>query len=279
MDKKKIGIFIIILVIGIAGIVLYFMTRSRTAQAIDDRAKELQFYDKSLTDLEARAEAAEEAAAAALARAQQAEAIALIQEQAEKLRMMEETLALIQQTGILTPTAETMAQAAEAEEETRLQRIELERRWKEALGTAEVAMAGAKEAAVIAVDAYTGARVIANRWLTMMARPQERIKKIEAEMTGQISHMLRLKLSKELTDNKRILEAWEAQYDKAKNEATRCKTSAVGAVSHANDCVERALTITADLRLLGLLLTLAGRLDTIAYATRTKIRELEGRLA
>lgn len=277
MDKRWIiGAVVVSVVVGI---LIYFLARSKTATAIHDRAEELQFYDHSLTDLEATAEAAEQVGAEALATGQQAEAIALIQEQAEKLRMMEETLAHIQQTGILTPTAETLAQAQAAEEATRLERIELERRWTEALNTAEVAMLRAKEAAVIAVGAYSTARGRANQQLALVESQQQAIKKIEAEMAGRISHMLRLKLYKERTGMGAVLNSLEAQYAKAKDEATRCKTSAVGAVSHANDCVERALTITADLRLLGLLLTLAGRLDTIAYATRTKIKELEGRLA
>lgn len=64
----------------------------------------------------------------------------------------------------------------------------------------------------------------------------------------------------------------------AKRVVTRAKIEAVRAISHADDTAERVLTITADIRLLGILLALAGRLDSIARATREKLAELERKL-
>ncbi len=278
-------------IIAVIAIVAYFLLRkSKVLSAIDDKAAELKFYDKSLTDEEAKAAAAEAVALEALRVAQQAEKIAKVEEQAEKVRLIEEELARQQARAILLADEEAARIAEELEAAARVARIELEKRWTLALTTAESQMKVTEEAAKVATTSYLTARYNVETQIRIVELLESKLADAITELaTHRVVLVFGAEVSTTLTEIHRLrdliayyklnIPAAKDKLETLRHIETRTKTDAAKAISHANDCVERVLTIIADIRLLGILLALAGRVDAIAKATREKVAELERKLA
>ena len=286
---------IVLIIAGvIAGIAaIYYFMSSRVRADMDKEIEEAADAIPGVTREEAIAEAAAEAAAEELKKAQEAERQALVAEQADIVRALETRLKSLESAAILQPTDPgIIKETEEAEARAEAERAELEKRWTEALNRAEVAMIRAEEAAIVASGAHLRAKRNIGIWeldVTQLERAlveaerflaQEQVVGIGKRKIGEVWYTReeyeafkrkRDILATTLATSRRSLEA-------ARNAEIRTKTDAYSAISSANLAVERVLTIIADLRLLGILLALASRVDGIAKATRTKLAELEAKM-
>lgn len=279
MSKQWIMIIIAVIIAGAAG--AYYLIVGKPKSPLEEKEDELKKSDPSLTDEEARALAAAELAAEALRIAQEAERQALLEEQAKKLRLLEEELAAAQARAILLATEEAAREAAAIEAAARAERLEFERRSRQALSIVEAELVVIREAAVVAANAYVVAKGKAdNLWGYVQTQQHSvaRQQKVVNELGFWTTYWTRDREEKELASRKTSLVYLQGQYSKAVDAAAITRTAAAKTVSDANDCIERALTLIADIRLAGILFALCGRVDSIAKATRTKVAELEAKL-
>lgn len=281
-------IIVLVVIVILAGLALFFLLRSRARAdvdaAIDERSEEYE--RQGIDEDEARAKAAYEEALEALRRAQDAERQAMVEEQAERVRALEERLRQLQTAAILQPLDPIIIRdTEEAEAQAIIERRELMRRWTLALTSAETELVKADEAATVATTAYQSAVRKVKYWEADIKRLEEELTTIrivspiyepapDIPRTPEEALAIATRfhtVTTQLETSKRSLEV-------ARHTEMRTKTDAYNAISSANLCVERVLTIIADVRLLGILLTLANRVDGVAIATRTKLAVLEARL-
>uniref|UniRef100_A0A6M3X7W7 Uncharacterized protein n=1 Tax=viral metagenome TaxID=1070528 RepID=A0A6M3X7W7_9ZZZZ len=283
-------------VLTIGGVILgltgaFLLGRSRVAKAadedIEEGAEELKALDPTLTDEEAKAAAAATLAAEALLRAQQAEAQAQLDALAALVSQAEQVLATAQSEAILHPedTAAILA-AEQAEAQAQADREELEREWTNALNSATTEVQTAERAAEVAVGAYLAATRNVGIWEDTLKRDEVLLRDALDKFGVSIyePHIPlepeeRERLARLITNLQTfIIPEDRANIEKWRHIEMRTKTDANAAITSANLIVERVLTLTADVRLLGILLALAYRTDGIAIAVRTKLGELQAKI-
>lgn len=282
MDTKT-GTIASLGIIAAAGIGIYFLTKNKV---IYKAAKYKQAANPSLTEAEAIAEAAREAAEAALLAAQQAEWRAKVAEQAALVREQENILAGAQARAILEATAAAAAKAAQEEAIAAATRAELERREAVALKDMETQMSTALNAAQVATAAAAAADNIALQWQNIVHTAQANIATAEGELYTlmQRPRLFGIKLPGEaalqqtIANYKVTLALAISRFNDAEMAATKTRGDAILAVSKADDCVERVLSTIGDIRVLGIVVALCDRVDSIAKATRVKIAELQAML-
>ena len=275
-------ILIIALVIaGAAAIWLFIGDKVRA-----DMDKEISVAADAIpgvTREEAIAKAAAEAAAAEVKIAQEVERRALVEEQASIVRQLEGRLRDLEMAAIIAPLDPAIIkETEEVEARAAVERAELELRWKDALGRAEVAMVRAEEAAIVATGAYATAWAKVVYWTNQLAknrRQNEVLLQIRANIAPEdLTLVLAKSFEAQALTLFENMERYKRELELARNRAATVRTEVVSAINSANLTIERVLTIIADIRLLGILLALAGRVDGIAKAIRTKLAELEARL-
>ena len=292
-------IAIVGLVVAGALALMYF-TRKKEEDEVKPPVDEPDFFedwDEFKTPEELITQGAVDTTIEALEEAHQAEIQALLDQNAVAVRDYERVLAETQAQAILDAATESAAElAAQKEAEAQEARARLEAQWNLALGKAQSATERAKLAAEDAWSAYSDAY---SKYIQAV-RAEEiwrlDLKQAEAQVlkyTGQIltitigitseeaaAHAASLMAARaRVVTAETNLEKWRDLMVRTHNVASRCKSDAVHAISNANDCIERVLTITADIRLLGILLSLCDRADAIARATRTKLGELESKMS
>jgi len=275
--------------LGLGGV--YLLGRSTAAKAadedIEEGAEELQILDPTLTDEEAKAAAASALAAEALLRAQQAEVEARLDELASLLTQTEQALAAAQAAAILHPEdAAAILAAEQVEAQAQADREELEREWTNALNSATTEVQTAERAAEVAVGAYLAAKRNVGIWEDALKRDEALLQDALAQFGVSVYEPQillppeeRERLAQLITN----LQTFKIPEDKANIEKwrqveSRTADDANAAIASANLIVERVLTLTADVRLLGILLALAYRTDGIAIAVRAKLGELQAKI-
>lgn len=291
---------------------LMYFTRKKKEDEVKPPVDEPDFFegwDEFKTPEELITQGAVDTTKEALIEAQQAEISAELDQNAVAVRDYENVLAETQEQSILEPTTPSYSEiAAQKEAEAQEARARLEAQWNKALAFAQDAMTRAKLAADDAWAAYStafGKYRAATRnidiWVADVALFSQRLEAAKQELSEFDLHYslgggwtwrpiwkeddrrdLVDKVNSaqaELNNSETNLEKWRNLAAEAHNVASRCKSDAVHAISNANDTVERVLTITADIRLLGILLSLCDRVDVIARATRTKLGQLESQMS
>ncbi len=281
--------------IGLAAVGAFLLGRSMVAKAaeedIEEGAEELKAADPTLTDEEATAAAAAALAAEALLAAQQTELQHLLDELAAAVERAENELAAAEGAAILNPE-DVAAQeaAAQAEAQAEADRKELELQWTKSLNDAQAELVTAQKAAEVATGAYLSAKRNVGIWETALEQDEKRL--IDARIKFGVSVYIpptewwlsatdeeRAALTRLMTNLEIfIIPDDKANIGKWRQIESRTSDHAIAAITAANLVVERVLTITADVRLLGILLSLARRTDTLAIATRTKLAELQARI-
>lgn len=268
-------ILLLILVVGMIGWLLY--KEFAIAGEVEEKMKE----DPNLSKDEAEALLAKEKADVALLAAQQAEADARIDEQARKVAEDEANLAALQAAAIAKATEETKRAAEEAEVQARIDRIELERRWTQALDTAETSMLTAKSAAITTTTTYLTQQEKVTIWLKRIVIQKASVEYFQTRFDTAPWYTPiwdKNKMEADLTNARTILSSLQTRSVAEVNKAANLRSTAVATIAKADSCIERVLTIIADIRLLGILLSLANRVDSIAQATRNKLTELEEKI-
>lgn len=305
-------IAIVGLVVAGALALMYFTRKKDAVDDVTPPVDEPDFFkdfDEFKTPEEIITQGAVNTTKEALEDAHQAEIRAGLDQNAVAVREYERVLAEVQAQAILDAATRSAAElAAQKEAEAQEARARLEAQWNLALGNAQSATETAKLAAEdawiayqLAFGKYHAAVRNVDIWVADVSIFSKRLDTAEAELRAFISRYalgetwswlpiwkeddkrdLETKVASaeaQLKDSKANLEKWRNLAAKAHNVASRCKSDAVHAISNANDCIERVLTITADIRLLGILLSLCDRADAIAKATRTKLGELESKMS
>lgn len=269
-------LLIVALVIAGAAVIYYFI---RKGPGEDLQAKGREYEEKGFTPDEGKAKAAYDEALEALKRAQEAEDRALVQEQADIVRMLEERLKALQTSLILQPDDPALQREAEEAEARAIEdRRELERRWTEALTITERELAIANKDVAASTEAYESARAKVAYWENRVAMYKNFVMQAQRMLGIVTIAELRRDWETKLALYRAYLKKYEGNVVAAKNTATAVRAELIGTVATANLVVEAALRTIADIRLLGILMALANRVDGIAKATRTKLRELEVRL-
>ena len=298
-------------VAGVLAVMYFIMKKKEDEDVVAAPVDGLDFFegwDEFKTPEEIITSGAVNTTKEALLEAQLAEFQAQLDQNAVAVRDYEKVLAEVQAQAILdAATASYSEIAAQREAEAREARARLEAQWNIALSTAQSAMERAKLAADDAWAAYSDAYskyfpTVRNVeiWILDVARLKRQLEEVEAILAqdkvvgitkiqiGGVSYTYteyealkqrRNVLEDQLWDSMRNLDKWRDLRVSTHNVASRCKSDAVHAISNANDCIERVLTITADIRLLGILLSLCDRADSIASATRTKLGQLESKMS
>lgn len=196
------------------------------------------------------------------------------------LAELEASLGSAQAKAIANPTdSEAKREAVIAETKTEQARAQLETRWQNALTEAVDQMDIAETAAIDATGAYQSALYRVNYWENERDKANEKIQALNKIQQGIVNDAsLSNKYLEVIMDWRRNWEYYVRKIKETQAITDRVRIEAVATITNANFCVERVLTITADLRLLGILLALASRTDQIARATRNKLEDLEIRL-
>jgi predicted GTPase len=264
------GIAIAIVLIGL--LVWYLLSRKGIAAAPGTTAPATQ----------SDADKAAKTAADALAKAQQAETNAQLQAKSQALIDMENRLAQLEKQAILDPTKSSAA-AAQQEAVNQKARAELEASWRSALTTAETQMNIATSAAQTAVNAYNSAISVLPIYRDSLARTEAYLAELQQMSATYIAspgiHPNRTEINQMLADTADSINRKQNALSQAQADVLNTRTSAESAVTSANLCIERAESIAADLRLLGILIAEANRIDAIASATRTKVGQLESQIS
>lgn len=279
---------------------------------IDKEKEKLLDEDPTLSEDEATAAAAAALANAALLAAQQAEEDARLDQLALILSGTERDLAGAQEDAILHPDdPEVVNRAEELEALAITEREELKREWTNSLNAVTVELQVAERAAEIATESAVAAmkKVVAQEatieGIKAKIPPLEaeivelkmKITVLEKEIAEYYSGGYWIWERDEVEKRKTLIAQYEAringlllpliskfqgQIDEARDVLeslrqieSRTWDNANMAITATNLIVERALTITADVRLLGILFDLAHRTDRIAIGVRNKLGQLQ----
>ncbi len=299
-------------VVAVLAVLYFIMKKKEDEDVIPAPVKGLDFFDgwdEFKTQEELITSGAVETTKESLLEAQLAEILAQVDQNAVAVREYEKSLAEVQAKAILDVSTGSYSEIAKQREaEAQEARARLEAQWNISLSTAQSATETAKPAADDAWAAYSDAYskyfpTVRNVdiWVKDVALASQKLEAAKQELLEfdqQYSLLggwtwrpiweedtrrdLVVKVASAeawLKDSKASLAKWRDLRVATHNVASRCKSDAVHAISNANDCIERVLTITADIRLLGILLSLCDRADAIARATRTKLGELESKMS
>lgn len=290
-------IAIVGLVVAGALALMYFTRKKEEVKPPVDEPDFFEDFDEFKTPEELITQGAVDTTKEALLDAQMAEMQAQLDQNAAAVRAYEKVLAEVQAQAILDAATESAAElAAQKEAEAQEARARLEAQWNLALANAQSATETAELAAEDAWSAYRDAfskyRQVVSAieiWRVDLRQAEAQVLKYTGELlvvTIGITAEEAAVTAKKLTSAEARVVTAEAKLKQLRdlmvqthNVASRCKSDAVHTISNANDCIERVLTITADIRLLGILLSLCDRADAIARATRTKLGELESKMS
>jgi len=262
-----------VILIGLAvvfsGLIAYFI-RSEKIEAASATGT-------TLTDKEISEASASSQQSAAIA--QQAEQIAKTAESASAYQSIERQLAVTQAEAILSyGLSSAVSSAVRIEQDASIQRADLEARWAEALKIASGEMDKAQNNLNDIAGAYEKALNVVIHWLDEAKWANVAVQKFNALVQSAPTIHERTVYAAKVSEYRSRWSDFMLNAQNAKNSASRIRIEYSIAYSAMNSIIERVLTISADIHLLGILLSLADRTDKIAIATRTSVSSLHNRI-
>lgn len=224
-----------------------------------------------------------------LSKAQKAELAARIQAHYDRLLLQEAKLQTLQEQDIAgTLTEDEKRQLEEAEQEAAEARKALIDSWKKAANIAEEAM---NETSISAGNAVSACVTLAttvdkNKSLYETTKQEYDLAVKEAEeyyqsvQGGILGYRPAEKKryeerQRKIANIKYNLDIIQDKYYESLNNLQTAKLNAVHILSNYNDCIERVLSISAEIKLLNIILAVATRLDGIAGAAADRLNSLQ----
>ena len=266
-----------VLIIIIAGLAIWVLARGKITTAPPAIPSALP---SGISPDEEKAKKAAEIAAKALYDARTAVYEKQIAEQAAKVRDFEQQLASLQAAAILKPgDLDVRAETEATETEAAVERKKLEATWQADLEFKVGKMHEAEQATIVAYSAYAAAMAKVSKWLNEADKANIGIQATNRYLQTTTDKVLWDKFLIQFNQYVANYRLYQGEAQKAKLAAVATHSQAVLAISKADDLVGDVLSRVRDLQNLGILLSLAGRVDSIAKATRTKLAEIEQKLA
>lgn len=275
----------IVAVAVIIGIAIYLGLRSKVRadeeEKIHDREEE--YKQQGLGEDEAKGRAAYDAALEALRLAQEAERKAQTEEYARRVKEMEEVLAALQRQAILDPTDPSIpVQTDEAEKLAAQKRLDYIASMEKALHDQETQLEKAMVDVGQARVAWESAKGKVAYWegkIVELQRQNEALRALRLTTPPEditLEQARKWQVQTEALLN--TMKIYQGNVTAAKVGVNATAITLGDTISAANDIVGVILGLTGRIRLAGIVMALADRMDKIAYATRVTLAALIARL-